>query len=213
MEERNCFNTWRIYSLSINHFIFFDKCDVRINWLYCLYILENYICLCITNTTLRLGFRFKFYFCWEVSSQGNTQQSPPPALFPLQATDFLLQCIKPSCSLTLHCSLAHYRKHFFDCQGSLEIHTRSRCVEQLVLHCRPGSLSMIWLGITSPEGKRTLNRSYPLTLWLASQNDSLLSNTQRKYNSKPSQADEQTKRKAYVLGSLVSTFNKYANAG
>ena len=104
-------------------------------------------------------------------------------------------------SFPLHCTLACYVKHCFDCLGSLEIHTRSRWTEQLVLHCRPGSLSMIWLGIMSPQGKRALHARCPLTVLLASQNESPFSNPQRKYSSKTSQADKQRKRKAYVLGS------------
>lgn len=167
------------------------------------YTWEKYLSL-YTKYPLEGWLQVWFYCCWEVSRLGSTKQSSHLPLFSpsyLRWTDFLLQYIKPSCSLTLHCTLACYVKHCFDCLGSLEIHTRSRWTEQLVLHCRPGSLSMIWLGIMSPQGKRALHARCPLTVLLASQNESPFNNPQRKYSSKTSQADKQRKRKAYVLGS------------
>lgn len=129
-----------------------------------MHIPEKNVCHCIPNIPLRAGFRFGFIATGRLVGQGvpsSHQHLPLVSPSYLRWTDFLLQCIKPSHSLTLHCPLAHYIKHCFDCQGSLEIHTRSRWTEQRVQHCRPGSLSMIWLDIMNPEGERTPNRPVP----------------------------------------------------
>ena len=152
-------------------------------WLYCLHIPEKNVCHCIPNILLRVGSRFGFITTGRLVGQGvpsSHQHLPLFSLSHLRWTDFLLQCTKPSPPLTLHCTLAHYIKHCCDCQGSLEIHTRSRWTERRVLHCRPGSLSMIWLDIWLVLGGKGHQTSQcPLSLWLALQNESRFSNTQK----------------------------------
>lgn len=143
------------------------------------------------------------------------------SLFPSQATEmnrlFLLQYIKPFPLISSHFTAPRHitQSMCFDCQGSLENHIRSRWTEQLVLHCRLGSLSMIWLGIMSPEGKRTLNQMLATRslVWLISQNESPASSTQRKNNSTPSQADEQRNKENVSPGMLLQLLTKMQMLG
>ena len=130
------------------------------------YTWENCLSL-FTNIPLRVGSKFGFIATGRLVGQGGPSSHQHLPLFSpsyLRWTDFLLQCIKPSHSLTLHCTLAHYIKHCFDCQGSLEIHTRSRWTERRVLRCRPGSLSMIWLDIMTPGRVRGKDTKPPSAL-------------------------------------------------
>lgn len=162
---------------------FWKVWDIYINLIILLaYTWENCLSL-YTNILLRVGSRFGFIATGRLVGQRVPSSHQHLPLFSpsyLGWTDFLLQCIKPSHSLTLHCTLAHYIKHCFDCQGSLEIHTRSRWTERRVLRCRPGSLSMIWLDIMTPGGERHQTAQCPPSVWLALQNESWFSNTQRK---------------------------------